>query len=188
MYGKHRPVDSPRFHRHRWVHHSLRLLKRTLDNSRVMYIGSLKWYWCLQEVLKLLTMKADVRGVPVDGKWHKSLSHFYAETAKAPQGGHNCNVNTMDVFTTIAAPEGSVEGHLLNQKLAVVCDCVHWSLQDFYGSHLARQDPADEEEDGGEESGSGRSDTQYNTVRFDPSRATDRTLAGFDVLTVRAAA
>ena len=143
-------------------------------------IDVLKGDWCLQEVMRLLTITVDQRGVPVDGKWHKSLAHFYTAVAKAPQEGHNCNVNAMEVHKCIAAPEGNVEGHLLNQKLAVVCDCVHWALQDFYGSRLAMEEPADYEDEGskgGEESGSGRSDHEYATVSSDPFCA--RTLAGF---------
>ena len=131
-------------------------------------------------MLRLLTITVDAKGLPVEGKWHKSLAHYYTEVAKAPQGGHNCNVNAMAVHKCIAAPEGNVEGHPLNQKLAVVCDCVHWALQDFYGSHLANEGPADDEGEGskgGEESGSGRSDTQCATVSSDPFCA--RNLAGF---------
>jgi hypothetical protein len=74
--------------------------------------------------------------IKVGNKEYGSLTQYYLEIVKKIQKGHNCNVQTMTIFQSIMSPTLRVNGCLLNQGLAVVCDVVHWGLSDYLKKRL----------------------------------------------------
>jgi hypothetical protein len=68
------------------------------------------------------------------------LAAYNIDVTKRIQKRLNFNVALHDETKTIRSPALLVNGLVLNQTLACVCDAVHWSLTDFMVKRLLRCD------------------------------------------------
>jgi hypothetical protein len=76
--------------------------------------------------------------VTIAGVEYCSLAAYYVVVTKRIQKRHHCNVAELDVTKAIMSPTLLVNGLILNQTLACVCDAVHWGLTNFSLKRCAR--------------------------------------------------
>jgi hypothetical protein len=75
--------------------------------------------------------------IKVRGKKYAHLCEYFFEICKRVQVGHSCNTALTDVSKAIRNPALQLNGQLLNQSLAIVCDIVHWGLTDYANKRTA---------------------------------------------------
>jgi hypothetical protein len=69
--------------------------------------------------------------IKILGKRYSTLTEYYFEVSKRIQKGHWCNVPLKSVTNAIRSPTLMINGYVLNNPSAIVCDCVHWALSDY---------------------------------------------------------
>lgn len=80
--------------------------------------------------------------VEIAGKKVRSIAKAYFDMAKAHHTGHRCNTNWPDIQTLICLPDLKLQGCLLTQAYALVCDILHYAVTDFIKVHFEAKTPA----------------------------------------------